>query len=511
MSLGTIRQLGTRPEEVFDGDVVTRDMDTRTIRQGTISIISQGLVFILNIARITVLARLLAPDDFGLVGMVTVVVSFGTMFREAGLSTATIQKEHVTEQQVASLFWVNVAMSGFLGLAVVASAPLVALFFGRQELTSITIALALPFLLQGLSVQHRALLQRRMRFGALAIEQVFANVLALTTAVVLALHGARYWALVGGTTAYAAGSLLMVYFFFPWFPAGFRRGSNVRGMLRFGAHLTVFNFVNFFSRNADDILIGRFIDAQSLGFYSTAYRIVQVPLVNLRDPLTRVAVPACSRVQNDPKKLRALARTYTFVLAFAVMPLATLTFVLSEELILLLLGPKWTPVNPLFKIFALVAFLQAPANVKGVMLLSTGKSEQFMRQGAAVAIVNILSFVVGLNWGSVGVATAYAIAAYAIQLPAFWYTCRHTPLTYGDVTRMALQPAIASIASGVAVHYANTAIELENLYIKLAVTIPVFIISYLLVFSALPGGILTIRTQILDPLRRRLRPETDVR
>ena len=230
---------------LFDSTNLSSDLAGKSVRGGMATMGSQGVCFVLQMASTMVLARLLTPADFGLIAMVTVVVNFATMFKDAGLSMATVQKDKISHEQISTLFWINVLISVVLGLCVLAGSPLVAKFYGKPELTAVTAILSLSFILSGLSIQHATLLRRHMRFGNLAIVQIVSQVITLAVTILLALNGWRYWALVGGSLATALSTVVLTFIFCPWIPGRMQKGTGVRNMLKFGGHLTGFNFINY--------------------------------------------------------------------------------------------------------------------------------------------------------------------------------------------------------------------------------------------------------------------------
>ena len=242
-------------------------MGSRVIRGGAITLISQGAQFFISMAGTVVLARLLTPRDYGLIGMVTVITGFLTMFKDMGLSQATIQREELTHEQTSNLFWVNVGASTLIALITVALAPLVARFYGEPLLAWITVALAAGFIFGGFTVQHQALLRRQMRFGLLAASSIIAAVVGLLVGIFLAWRGARYWALVGQQLTVALVTAITVWVFCGWRPALPSRRSGVGDLLAFGGNVTGFNVVNYFARNGDNLLIGKMWGSASLGLY----------------------------------------------------------------------------------------------------------------------------------------------------------------------------------------------------------------------------------------------------
>ncbi|HRS95024.1 MAG TPA: oligosaccharide flippase family protein, partial [Candidatus Latescibacteria bacterium] len=181
------------PATLFESAGLTENLAQKSVRGGVTTMTSQAIKFVLGTAGTVVLARLLTPADYGLVGMVTVVINFAAMFKDAGLSLATVQRDRITREQISTLFWINVLISAVLGLCVLASAPLISWFYGKPELTAVTVALSFSFIISGLTIQHQALLQRHMRFGALATMQIMAQVLYLIVTIGLAWMGWRYW------------------------------------------------------------------------------------------------------------------------------------------------------------------------------------------------------------------------------------------------------------------------------------------------------------------------------
>src|ERR1700746_2845329 len=176
-----------------------QDLKAKTIRGGLARLCAQGASFVLRAGSLMVLARLLSPNDFGLVGMVTAFTGVLTLFRDFGLSAAAIQRTNVTDEQISTLFWINMFVGGILGFLAVASAPAIAAFYNEPRLFGVTAVLALGFLFNAAGVQHSVILQRQMRFTALAI----INTVGLIVGTAIAIGGAKagygYWALVAMT------------------------------------------------------------------------------------------------------------------------------------------------------------------------------------------------------------------------------------------------------------------------------------------------------------------------
>src|SRR6266404_5099344 len=191
-------------ERHLSTDHLLTNLRQRTISSGLVTAAAQGAQFFLNLGYIMVLARLLVPQDFGLFAMVATVMGFLRIFQDAGLSMATVQRQEITHAQVSNLFWVNVAVGSVATLLVAASAPVVAWFYREPRLIGITLVLSITFVLASSAVQHIALLNRQMRFRAIAVIDILSMLAGYLIAVGMALSGCSYWALVGASVAQVA-------------------------------------------------------------------------------------------------------------------------------------------------------------------------------------------------------------------------------------------------------------------------------------------------------------------
>ncbi len=412
----------------------------------------QGAKFVLNLASTMILARLLTPQDFGLVAMVTAVTGFIMTFKDLGLSMATVQRAEIGHAQVSTLFWINVALSAALMLITLALAPAIAWFYKEPRLLPITAALSTAFLLGGLTVQHQALLRRQMRLAAVATIDVVSMATGILTALACAWAGWGYWALVCMQVATAAANAAGVWLACDWRPGRPERRSGVRSMLAFGGYMTVFSFVNYFSRNADNALIGRYCGAGPLGLYSRAYSLLLLPIGQIVAPMTSVAVPALSRLQQDPERYRNYYLRGVKIVAYLSFPLVATLTVLSTEVVLLVLGKRWLGAAPIFRILALTAMFQPVVSTVGWIYVSLGHTRRYAIWGVISASLIVTSFLIGLRWGALGVATGYAICMTLLIHPYFAFAMACSPLAPRDVYRSIYRPFLLSafVALGMA-------------------------------------------------------------
>jgi PST family polysaccharide transporter len=460
----------------------------QSVRGGSITLLSQAASVSVQLISTIVLARMLSPAEFGIIAMVLAVTSFAGMFRDLGLSSATIQRAELTPVQLSTLYWINVAAGTVLTMIVAALAPLVARFYGRPELVAVTLALSFTFVISSFGSQCEALLTRQMRFGRRAIATLSGSVTTLLVALTMAFHGFSYWALVWGNLAGVLMTSLLLNGLSGWRPQWVVRGAGMRSMLGFGANVTAFNLVNYFARNLDNILIGRFWGADALGLYSRAYQLLMFPITNLRGPIERVAFPAMSRLQGQSDDYRQYYRQVVFGLAFLSMPLTTYLFFGSDFIVDIVLGPKWSGVVPVFSILAVVAFIQPCISTIGLVCLSLGRARLYLWVGVACAAVTVMGFVAGVAWGAVGVASAYAITTYLGVVPITAWAFTQTPIKCTDFLRAVRNPLIASLLAGFVTWQVRGQLNELSSWGTLLVTLPIFGVAYLCVYYLLPAG-----------------------
>ena len=446
-------------------------------------------MFVIQLGSTMILARILNPADYGMNAMAVAVTGFAAVFSSLGLSTATIQRADINHQQVSTLFWINAGVGLFITLIVASLSPVVAWFYKTPELFWVMIALSSTFFISGLSVQHTALLNRQMRFYSLAKIQVFSSLMGILVAIFAARNGFGYWALVFNTLTNVSINVFGTWLACRWVPGLPCRNVGVSSLLKFGSDIMAFNVINYFSRNLDNILIGRYHGSSALGFYSKAYQLLMMPITNLRDPITRVAMPALSRLQDDSEAYRSYYLKCVSLLAFVSMPIVVFMFVCSDQLIITLLGGKWLGASDIFKILAIAAFVQPVSSTWGMVLLSTGRSTMYLSVGVVNAVFTCLAFVSGLPWGGEGVATAYALINYILLFPILFYSFQDTSIRIKDFILAIYKPFIASLVTGGGgVFLLHFYIGIDGLKL-LMICFIAYSVSYLLTLVVIPGGI----------------------
>lgn len=477
------------PEYYLDVSDLTKDLGRQSVLGGVWASVGQTLKSILEIGSLLVLARLLTPEDYGLVGMAVAVTGFLAMFKDMGLTMATVQRSDITHEQVSALFWINVMLGGLVTLAAGLSSFALAWFYDRPELIEITMILALGFLFNGLTVQHEALLRRRMNFGALTFIQFVALAISLSVAVAMALSGFGYWALVVEMVVSAVLNFVGIWLVCRWRPARPAGAEGLKSMLQFGFNLTGFSFVNYFARNLDDILIGRFHGAGEIGQYQQAYKIFQVPLTQINGPVSKVAVPALSRLTDQPERYR---RAYTRILEkllLITMPLGVLLMGTADWLVLTVLGDQWGESAAILAALGISIFTQAVGNTTGWLFISQDRTGEMFRWGFIGAGTAIVSFLIGIPWGAWGVALSYSVVGILIRTPwLLYFVGRRGPVRTRDFYLAAWPAILAAMGSGAALMLWRVYTPVDVSAANLLISIPLAMAGALLVVVTLSRG-----------------------
>lgn len=428
-----------------------KDLRERTIRAGTLRIGAQAANFLLRVGSLMVLARLLNPADFGLVGMVTAVTGILDLFRDFGLSAASVQRAAVTEEQTSTLFWINLLAGAILTIVVFALAPIISTFYAEPRLFWVTSAVALGFLFNGAGVQHSAILQRQMRFAALAVIDILSLIISIIIAIGTAEAGYGYWALVTNIISRPFAATIGLWLAARWVPGIPRRSDGIRSMLRFGGTLTLNGLILYTAFNFQQVLLGRFWGTEALGFYGRASQLVGIPIDNLNSAIGSVAFAALSRLQDDPPRLkRYFLKGYSLVVALTI-PIAVACALFSDDLISVLLGPKWKDAAEIFRALSPTILVFAIANPLGWLLNSLGLVQRSLKIALVFAPIIIVGSAIGLPYGPGGVAIGYSTAMILGIVPISAWAVHGTLISVRDILRALSRPlASSAAAAGVA-------------------------------------------------------------
>jgi O-antigen/teichoic acid export membrane protein len=462
------------------GDPAMEDLKQLTAHGAFISIASQAANFVFRTGSMIVLARLLLPKDFGLVGMVTAFTGFLGLFRDAGLGLAAVQRASITPDQCSTLFWVNLTVGGVLAALCVAAAPILVTFYGEPRLFWVSVALGTSFLFNGVAAQHRAMLQRGMDFGRMALVDLSALLLSTAAAVAGAAAGFGYWALVIMATGFPLAAAAGAWLAHRWVPGIPRRGVGIRSMIWFGGTVTLNGVIIYLAYNIDKVLIGRFFGAEALGIYGRAYQLTSIPTDNLQQSLGTVALPGLSRVQNDPERQRRFfLKGYSLYLSL-VLPITTTCALFADDIILVLLGPRWSAAATIFRLLAPTILAFAFLNPLAWLMLANGQANRGLKISFMVAPAVILGDVIGLTYGPHGVAAGFSIAMVLLIVPCVAWVKFGTLITWDDIIKTVGAPFISvAVSSGVVYLLVGRLSILEPALLRLSAETAVLFATYL--------------------------------
>jgi O-antigen/teichoic acid export membrane protein len=419
------KQTKRDPERFFQTDDVKASLGQKSVRGGLAIGGGQAIRFSMQMVLNVILARLLAPEEFGIVAMVVAIFGFLLVMKDLGLTNATIQKPDITHAQSSNLFWINAAFSVIVVSLLMLASPWMASFYGQPEVQQVTIWIALSFLPIGLSSQHRAILARQMRFQRIMLVENTAIGTGVAVAIISAFMGASYWSLV--LYHIVQGVLLGVgsWITCGWIPGLPKRNADVRSLLAFGGNMLGYNIINYASRNVDQILIGKFIGPIGLGFYERAFKLVVQPMAQIQTPLARISLPTLSRLIDEPDRYRSYYRRAVGLLGLIVSPILALTVVMADELVGVVFGPGWEQTASLFAILAISAIFTPYSFTSGWLLASQDRMPEMLRMGIVTSLVSVSAIATGLNWGAEGVAWAIVLSTLFIRIPfQFWVAGR---------------------------------------------------------------------------------------
>ncbi|MEX5707191.1 lipopolysaccharide biosynthesis protein [Parafrankia sp. FMc6] len=443
-----------------------------------------------------ILARLLSPDAYGLVGMVLAISALADQLTDLGLSQAVIQRKTITHSQVSALFWVNVVVGLSLAVALAAASPLIALFYGHDELVGITLVVAPSYLITGALVQHQALLQRQMKFGSVAARDMIGRTTSIVVAITLASLGAGYWSLALMPTSAALARAVLVWTACDWRPSRPARADGLAPMLRFGGSVAGSGLLGYVSRNADNVLVGRFAGPAALGLYSRAYALLLLPLQQVNQPVNMVAIPTLSRLHDQPDRFRDYYRAAVFTVALLALPLVVLMALLADVFVTGLLGAPWSGVVPIFRVLAIAGFAQAISSTATWLWVSRNRADKMLKVAAVTRPLTVASFFLGLPWGPVGVAWAVSIASVVTAVPMLASATRDTPVRLSDVATSIAPAVLASAVLAAVTAGVRAVVDLPPIA-ELVTAGTAGVAAYVAVVSAMP----TCRRQLRGVLR----------
>jgi len=421
---------------------------------------SQAISFIVTV----VLARILTPSDFGVVAISAVFIGVITLFQDVGMGAALIQRKDIDEDYLSTSFSVSLLAGALLAALVAAVSPLVAAFYREAVLRDILLVSSLGFLLSPFTSIHTSVLSRRLEFKKVALITLGTQAASGSISVGLALSGYGLWSMVLGKIISQPILIPVVWHMVEWRPKPRIIRKCFTDLFGFSSHLLGFNLLNFFARNLDNLIIGKYLGAQQLGYYSVAYNLMLKPLQLISWSVGKVLFPVFSSIQDDPEQTRAVYIKIIRSISLITFPMMTGLFMVAEEFILSVYGETWRPAILPLKLLCAVGAAQSIGTTSGVIFNSQGRSDLTLKIGSVSATAIVVGFIIGLNWGLIGLITAYIAVSVPVFFLGQFYANRLIGLRMGALFS-ALFPATACSGLMVivllALRYLNVSMRVE--------------------------------------------------
>ena len=479
-------------EEYFHADEFRFNLRKHAVRGTGATLVSQFSSFIIQMVGVVFLARLLTPEDFGLVAMVLAIYAFFRLLRNFGLTDATIQEKELDHRKVSTLFWVNTAFSVLIMLGFMALGPVISWFYHDPRITWIAIVISLDLFFGGLATQHRALLKRNFQFYKDAAIEIPSALVGFGTAIFLAWYGWGYWSIVMRWVVSALVEVIAAWTLCRWRPGLPAYGTGIMPMIRFGMNMLGNFSVGYFSTYLDKILIGWRYGSLSLGYYDRASYLFMAPAQRMSVPLTHVAVATLSKLREEPEKYRRYYLNAVSMIAFIGFPISAMLTVMSNDVILLLLGPQWGKTAEIFSVFGLAIGIQMIYTTNAWIHISLGRSDRWFRWSIFGTICTTISYLIGLPYGPLGVVIAYIATLHILIGPCLWYAGKPINLKLADIVLEIWKYFLSALCTGLLYWYIMHSFSLisgivnrSNIFARISLSVSFCFISYILMVITL--------------------------
>jgi O-antigen/teichoic acid export membrane protein len=444
---------------------------------------SQGISFLV----FTLLARLLAPETFGLMALADVFLAFIQVFLDQGFSTAIIQRRELEPEHLDTAFWTNLAIGVFMtGLGII-TANLIADFFKQPELALIIRWLSLSFIIRSLSAVQEAIFRRNLAFKTLAVRSLIAVVTGGAVGVFMAFKGFGVWSLVCQILSGNLVQIIVLWWASNWRPKLRVSRKHFQDLFSFGINIVGIKVLGFFNRRSDDLLIGYFLGPVALGYYTIAYRVLLVMTQLLTDMINNCALPVFSKMQKEPEKMRTAFYKAIQLSSLIAFPAFLGMAALAPEITLISFGEKWLPSVPVMQILAFIGIVHSVTYFDSTVMTAMGKMSLQLKINCLNSLANIIGFAIAVRWGIIAVAIAYVTRAYLIMPINLYILKRLINIKLSVYFRQYLSQAVGAIMMIFTIlavkHFLGALITIKITLLAICITIAVLTYGLIIILT----------------------------
>jgi O-antigen/teichoic acid export membrane protein len=402
-----------------------------------------------------VLARMLAPHDWGLAAMVAVFSGVIVLFSDSALGSALIQRRSLTDADKSTVFWTSTVVGVALTGAGIALAGPLADFYGEPSVRPLFEAASLGFVIGCIGTTQTALLVRGLNFRSLELRQMAATFVGAVVGISLAASGFGAWAIVLQQLAASVTATLLVWKLSGWRPSFTFSVASLRSLSAFTGNVFGQNLLYAAGRTVDKLIIGRYLGAASLGTYTLASNVILAPFNQVAAPLQQVLFPAMSQIQDDKRRLAEVWIRVTRLVGAVSIPALIGLILVAPDFVSVVLGTQWKGAVPVIQILAVVGVMQSLQTLNGEILLALGRSGALLLFTVLWFVSSLTAVIVGVRWGMIGVAVCYAVASIVIEPVNAWMTARALRMSVWEFFRSLSGVVAAAVAMGLAVGVAR--------------------------------------------------------
>lgn len=460
---------------------IVRDSSVRGAGAGVASVILQ---FAIRGFSTIALARLLVPEDFGLVAIAGIALNFFSRIADMGLTTAATQKHRIELGELTTLFWVNSVGGLLLCVLMIGTAPLMGALFSDTRVEHIVVAMSLGLVVTGIGAQHESLLRRNLQYGRLAAIVPIAQAAGTAIGLAAAIVGFGYWSIVAMHVVSRAGATIGYLLGARWKPGKPHNLRSVGSVLRFGGHISGSQILVYITHNLDSLIVGLVGGAVDLGLYRRGFNLLQLPIEHLKAHMDRLIPSSLSRLQRADREFSSLYRHGVSGLVFLGCPAIGLAFAEADALILAILGDPWMSAAPYLRWLAPAALASLLEVVVVWYLVPVADGRRLLIVRFIRVVFVAMGMLIGIRYGPIGVAAGYGIGSLVGLVFEFIYTVVCGQDFVLASLSVVWQPVISAALAATIVMSIPDSRQISRLLFGLVL----YIVAYLGLFFCLPGG-----------------------